>query len=289
MKAGQRPVAILGLGCIGGSLARALLAQGIVVRGWSTLPSDCRRAAAAGVAIPEGDAPLDALCHGVTSVVLAVPFPQLAAVARSLLAITPPPMRIFHVGGLQQRSALGADEEAWSRIIGTHPLAGSHATGFEASRADLFVGATVCIEERADPRARRTAEWLWRTAGASRMDYRSAEAHDRLMAWVSHLPQLTATALAHTLAGAGLDPANTGSGVRDTTRLASTPLGAWPELLRGAPAEIGAAIAQLEQTLAEFREVLAAHDDARLAALWERAAAWRRQAGSAATTGDRRQ
>lgn len=287
MKARRRPVAIVGLGCIGGSLARALLAQGVEVRGWSTSPGDRRRAAAAGVAVPEGDAPLDALCHGATSVVLAVPFPSLAVVAQQLRAVAPG-VRIFHVGGLQQRAALGVDGETWERLLGTHPLAGSHDTGFEASRADLFVGATVCIEERADARARRGAEWLWRTAGAGHIDYRTAEAHDRLMAWVSHLPQLTSTALGHTLAAAGIDPAEVGSGARDTTRLAATPLGAWPELLRGAPGEVAAAVAQLEATLAELRRVLEARDDTALSALWERAAAWRRQAGSGGAGGERR-
>ncbi len=279
MKAPRRPVAIVGLGCIGGSLARALIAQGIEVRGWSTSGSDRQRAAAAGVSVAEGDAPLAALCLGATSVVLAVPFPHLAGVARALLAVAPPQVRIFHVGGLQQRAALGMEEIAWARIIGTHPLAGSHDTGFEASRADLFVGSTVCIEARADLRGRRTAEWLWRTAGAQRVDYQAAEEHDRLMAWVSHLPQLTATALAYTLAAAGIDPAETGSGARDTTRLAATPLGAWPALLRGAPAEIDVALSRLERTLSDLRAVLSAEDDDRLATVWERAAAWRRQTG----------
>lgn len=274
----RRPVAIVGLGCIGGSLARALVAQGVEVRGWSTSTSDRELAAAAGIAVASGASPLAALCDGATSVVLAVPFARIAEVARAVVEAARPPARIFHVGGLQQRDALGMDDSLWSRVVGTHPLAGSHDHGFGASRANMFVGATVCIEDRLDARGRRAADWLWRTAGAHRLDYRTASDHDRLMAWVSHLPQLTALALAHTIAAADVVPAATGSGARDTTRLAATPLGAWPMLLRGAPDELRKALGELEATIAQVRVALDAHDDQRLAAMWERAMNWRREA-----------
>ena len=274
----RRPVAIVGLGCIGGSLARALVAQGVEVRGWSTSTSDRELAAATGIAVPSGASPFAALCDGATSVVLAVPFARIAEVARAVVEAARPPARIFHVGGLQQREALGMDDSLWSRVVGTHPLAGSHDHGFGASRANMFVGATVCIEDRLDARGRRAADWLWRTAGAHRLDYRTASEHDRLMAWVSHLPQLTALALAHTMAAADVVPAATGSGARDTTRLAATPLGAWPMLLRGAPDELRRALGQLEATIAQVRVALDTHDDQRLAAMWERAMNWRREA-----------
>lgn len=283
----RRPVAIVGLGCIGGSLARALVAQGVEVRAWSTSTSDRELAAAAGITVPAGVAPFAALCDGATSVVLAVPFARIAEVARAVVEVVQPPARVFHVGGLQQREALGMDESLSSRIVGTHPLAGSHDHGFGASRANMFVGATVCIEDRLDARGRRAADWLWRTAGAHRLDYRTASDHDRLMAWVSHLPQLTATALAHTMAAAGIVPAATGSGARDTTRLAATPLGAWPMLLRGAPDELRRALGQLEATIAQLRDALDAHDDQRLAAMWERAMNWRREAAGS-NGGERR-
>ncbi|HEV2181226.1 MAG TPA: NAD(P)-binding domain-containing protein, partial [Gemmatimonadaceae bacterium] len=77
----RRPVAIVGLGCIGGSLARALVAQGVEVRAWSTSTSDRELAAAAGIGVASGAAPFAALCDGATSVVLAVPFARIGEVA----------------------------------------------------------------------------------------------------------------------------------------------------------------------------------------------------------------
>jgi len=271
--AARRPVAVIGLGCIGGSVARALRAQGVEVCGWSASPMDNAHAAAAGVRIVEQGA--EAACAGVSHVVLAVPVREVAAVAREAAAAAPAEARIVHVAGLQRASALHLDGATAARVLGTHPLAGSHDTGFSASRPDLFVGCAVSVEARADSRARRAAEWLWRTVGAQEIDYRTAEAHDRLMAWVSHLPQLTATALGAALAEADIAAALLGTGGRDVTRLAASPLGSWPELLEGAPDDLDAALAALERTVGELRAALARRDGARLAAIWERARAWR--------------
>lgn len=258
-------------------MARALRAQGVEVCAWSASPMDNAHAAAAGVHVaePEGTA---AACADASHVIIAVPVRALAAVAREAVAAASAEARIFHVAGLQGREALGLDETTAARLLGTHPLAGSHDTGFSASRADLFVGCAVSVEARADPRARRAAEWLWRTMGAQDIDYRSAAAHDRLMAWVSQLPQLTATALGAALADARIPAALLGTGGRDVTRLAASPLGSWPELLAGAPADLDAGLAALQAMLGELRAALAADDAERVALVWEKARVWRSDA-----------
>lgn len=258
-------------------MARALRAQGVEVCGWSASPMDNAHAAAAGVRIAEAPGTA-AACEDASHVIIAVPVRAVTAVAREAVAAASAEARIFHVAGLQRREALGLDETTAARVLGTHPLAGSHDTGFSASRADLFVGCAVSVEARADPRARRAAEWLWRTMGAQDIDYRSAEEHDRLMAWVSQLPQLTATALGAALAGARIPATMLGTGGRDVTRLAASPLGSWPELLAGAPDDLDASLAALEAVLRELRAALAAHDADRVAALWETARAWRAHA-----------
>jgi prephenate dehydrogenase len=210
-------------------------------------------------------------------VIFAVPIDALAAVAPPVCEALAPSAVAMHAGGLQRRGALGLDEATHARLLGTHPLAGSHESGFGAARPDLFAGCTVSVDARADAVARAAAERLWRAAGAARIDYRAAEEHDRLMAWVSHLPQLAATALAATLADAGVDPRDTGPGARDTTRLAGSPLAAWPALLRGAPADVDRALCELERTIGELRSALARGDRARLEALWTTAREWRQR------------
>jgi prephenate dehydrogenase len=274
----RRRVAVIGLGCIGGSLARALVAQGVDVRGWSTSESDRAQAALAGIEIAGSE--LDggaAACDGARIAVLAVPLDRIGLAAAAVRPALGRDAVLVHACGLQRRDALGLDETTHATLIGAHPLAGSHDSGFAASRADLFVGAVVSVEERADTHAREEVEWLWRTAGARRIDYRPADAHDLLMAWVSHLPQLTATALAATLAQGGIDPRTIGTGARDTTRLAASELGSWLALFRGAPRDLHDALERLERHIGDLRRALDDGDAARVGAIWEAARAWRRQ------------
>jgi prephenate dehydrogenase len=268
-------VAVIGLGCIGGSLARALVAQGVEVRGWSTSAVDRERAAAAHIDVSADG--LHAACAAASMVVLAVPMASMSEVACAVLGAVGRDVLVLHVGALQRREALGVDELTYDRLLGTHPLAGSHDSGFGASRPDLFVGCAVSVEERAEPRARTRAEWLWRTAAAGRIDYRTAEVHDALMTWVSHLPQLTATALAAALAAENVDPRAMGTGVRDATRIAASAFAAWPPLLRSAPRELHDALLRLEEMLANLRQALDDDDEERIMAIWEAGRSWRRR------------
>jgi prephenate dehydrogenase len=268
------PVAIIGLGCIGGSLARALVQRGVPVRAWSESARDRELAAGAGIVV-SGD--VRAALQGATVVVIAVPLPHIAAVAVDAVVMAPN-AAVLHTGSLQRATAVKPDitSSLHARVIGTHPIAGSHESGFSASRADLFAGCTVSIEARAKPYVRAAAEELWHGVGAARLDYREAEEHDRLMVWVSHLPQLTATALAGALDAHGVPPRDAGPGARDTTRLAASPLEIWAPLLDSAPGDLDAALAALETRVAELRRAVSARDAASIAALWEPARAWRR-------------
>jgi prephenate dehydrogenase len=278
-----RPVAVIGLGCIGGSLARALVAQEVEVRGWSASPSDREQAAAARVHIGSGEGEgAAAACEGAGIVVLAVPIHTVAEVAASVRGSLARNAQLLHVCGLQSRESLGADEASYDRMLGTHPLAGSHDSGFGASRPELFVDAVVSAETRASARARECIEWLWHTVGARRIDYRTAESHDRLMAWVSQLPQLAATALAATLATGGVDARTVGTGARDTTRLAASDLGSWPTLFQGAPGELEQALGLLGETLDQLRGALRDGDSTKLTAIWNSARAWRREGATTA-------
>lgn len=271
------PVAVLGLGCIGGSVARALAAQGVDVRGWALSPADRAQAASVGIRISGDDAGRGAAaCAGATVVLLAVPIEHFPDAARVALDAVARDALVVHTCGLQRPQALGGDAALHERVLGTHPLAGSHDAGFGASRPDLFVGATVSVERRASAEARERIEWLWRFAGAERVEYRDADAHDRLMAWVSHLPQLASTALAATLSAGGIDARSVGTGARDATRLAASALDSWPALFRGAPRDLRDALARLEETIAAMRVALDEEAPVGLEAIWERARAWRR-------------
>jgi prephenate dehydrogenase len=211
-------------------------------------------------------------------VIIAVPVQAIAEVAAVAMSAAPPEAAIVHCGGVQSRAALKLDEATYARVIGAHPLAGSHDSGFGASRADLFRGCTVSIESRASEDVREWMKWLWRHLGAERLEYRTAEEHDAMMAWVSHLPQIASTALAATFAAQHIDPDTIGPGARDTTRLAASGFDQWSSLLQAQPKVLDAALAKLENNIGSVREALARGDQRALRKLWDSAREWRRAA-----------
>lgn len=269
-------VAIAGLGVIGGSLAKALKNAGVTVRAYSPLRAERERARAEQIACEDALGP--ALVRDATAVMIAVPLDRIAHVARDLRPHVPQGCVMLHAGSLQSPHALGlrGGEAGW--LTGTHPLAGSAQTGFEHSAAEMFNGATVSVEERANARERSIIEMLWRKAGASSLVWREAEAHDRLMSWVSHLPQLSATAIALALLRADVSPGLGGPGLRDMTRLAASSLMTWRPLLDSAPAETVDALRALEQAMRELRNALEEGDQELLSEMWTAARAWRTSA-----------
>ena len=103
----------------------------------------------------------------------------------------------------------------------------------------------------------------------------SVAGHDRLLAFLSHLPQLTASALMHVVGNAvgedGLELA--GRGLIDTTRLASSPAEIWKDIAATNADEIGEALDTLISLLQELRADL--RDGDRLADVFEQAHRWR--------------
>ena len=143
----------------------------------------------------------------------------------------------------------------------------------------MFQGCRVSIELRPEVGASPAAEAIWRTAGAQHFDFRDALMHDALMVWTSHLPQLTATALASTFVARRAAPRLAGPGARDTTRLAASSYQLWAPLLAGAPSgELDVALAALGERIGELRRLIAARDFEGLSAFWEPARLWRRDA-----------
>lgn len=270
-------VAIIGLGVIGGSAALRLCERGTPHRGFTTSAADAKQAARAGIAVSDT---LDDAVRGVGLVLLAVPLDRVGPVAEQVIDSATDRATILHAAGLQRAEALRLPPQVATRVLGTHPLAGSHGSGFNAARPELFRGATVFVEERASAQQREDAEFFWSLAGAARIEYLSAEMHDDGMAWVSHLPQLTSTALAATLGRAPRAPNGTahvpvGPGGRDATRLAMSALPMWRPILDHAPAATMAALTALERSVARLRAALETRDWTAVEEIWNEASVWR--------------
>jgi prephenate dehydrogenase len=269
-------VAIVGLGVIGGSAALRLKERGTAVRGFSISSSDNQLAHEAGLTIASA---IDEAVRDVGLVLIAVPVDHICRVATEVMGAAPSSATLLHAGSLQRMEALHELPEEMVRVIGTHPLAGSHRRGFGGARADLFRDATVFVEDRASARQKEEAELFWSLAGAKHIEYAGAGEHDAAMAWISHLPQLASTALAAALADIpGSVAVMPGPGARDATRLAMSSLEMWRPILERAPIETTEALRALEINVRRLRNALETREWATLQSTWERAEAWRASA-----------
>jgi prephenate dehydrogenase len=270
---------VIGLGAIGGSLAWQARVAGVArVVGYSLRRADGIEALKAMAITELADTPAGAAAEA-ELVVLAVP-PEPTLELMATLAPTVQGRAVMtdvcsvKAPIIRQALACGLGES----FAGAHPLAGTHETGFASARPDRFRGCVVYICETGDPgghRAGGRVASFWEDvleASPVRID---AAAHDRQLAWTSHLPQALAYALAKTLADQGLAGVSFGSGARDTTRLAGSSPELWVEVLRHNATAVGQALERTEQSLAELRGLLASGDEAGLRRFLEAARVFR--------------
>ncbi len=222
------PVAILGLGLIGGSLAHDLSALGATVWGFDADKAATRHARRAGVIDRVIDANLRALSDAET-VVLAVPVDIAPVLLEQACARVQHAALITDVGSTKRRimqsaAALGLS----ATFVGSHPIAGDHRAGWPASRRGLFADARVDLCRTADTgsAAWKRARALWRSVGATPTE-RDAAMHDAEMAFSSHLPQILSLAFAGTLSSRAIARSRLGGGGRDMTRMAASSPAMW--------------------------------------------------------------
>jgi prephenate dehydrogenase len=242
-------VAIVGLGLIGGSLARALTAAGRRVFGIDRAP--VVRAARRARAIAGGATTIDAL-PDVRLIVLAAPPRTNRALLRRLARRVALSTVITDLGSVKAPIGTLARELGLSSFVGGHPMAGSERSGFAASRPDLFRDhAWILTPDGAAPRAVAAVRALARAAGA-RTHVMSAADHDRTVAFISHMPQLASWAIAHAASTDGVVARHlhlAGPGFRDMTRLARSPRPLWRMILSENRAEVARAMAALSSAL----------------------------------------
>jgi prephenate dehydrogenase len=161
-------------------------------------------------------------------------------------------------------------------FVGGHPLGGGERGGFAFARPDLFAGRPWIFTPDGDSTG-DAVERLSRlvTGLEAKPSMMSADEHDRVMAFVSHLPQLAASALmdavGSTAHSEGLRMA--GRGLVDTTRLASSPADVWRDICLTNADSIEKALDCLIQRLTQLRGDLRRGDA--VEAVFSAAAKWR--------------
>jgi prephenate dehydrogenase len=285
---GQRPAAqkpifekigIVGLGLIGGSIAlkaRELWPTSLVI---AVDNKDVLETAMRLHAIDVAADDLIVLAEA-DIVVLAAPVRQNIALLAELDEYVQQPAVVTDTGSTKRDIvAAAAGLPPRFTFIGGHPLAGAAQGGLEHARPDLFVGRPWLLTAPSEDRPPAEAEAVDKlTAFVSALGATprviAPSAHDRLLAFLSHLPQLTASALMRVVGDSvgqdGLSLA--GRGLADTTRLAASPADIWRDIAATNADEIEPALDALIDLLKELRVDLRRGE--RLEEVFEDAAHW---------------
>lgn len=267
----QRPICVLGLGLIGGSLLRDLAAAGVPAFGWNRSPATVTQAAQDGFDVSNDL--VDTLHRAEATnalIVAAVPVPALPNLLAAI-AEHAPQCGITDVGSVKQEIFdIAADAGVLDRFIGGHPMAGTANSGWSATMLGLFNSAVwVVSHENAPAAGPQRDRWMdaWQrvvtmagTVGAVIVPATS-QAHDDAVARISHLPHV----LAETLAivgdnGGPLALSLAASSFRDGTRVAGTAPSLVRAMVENNRAAIVTALDEALSLLHEARDIIADSD-----------------------------
>lgn len=270
------PLALLGAGYIGGSVALAARQAGLAGRvvGYDADPASAALARERGILDEIAATPEEAVA-GAALVVLAAPVASLGALARRIAPVVPAGALVIDVGSVKG-GVVAAVEAAMptGRFVGCHPIAGNERSGPAAADGGLFRDRVcfVCPGGRARQETVAEATAFWKALGAKVLTV-APEPHDAAMAAVSHLPHVAAFALAASLAERlpelrqGGPAAATTTSLRDTTRIAASSPAVWRDIFLENRAHLLPLVRALEGQVADLRAAIERGDGAALEAL----------------------
>jgi prephenate dehydrogenase len=255
-------LAVIGTGLIGGSLARALRAAGVVttIVGYDADPRNREQALALGV-VDEIAADVAAVVRGAQLVFISVPVCAIPGVVRELVPHLEPGCIVTDGGSV--KAAIVKECEGLMPtgccFLGGHPIAGTEHSGPSAAFATLYSGKRCILTptDNTDAGAYDTVSRLWQAAGAQVCCMEPGH-HDRIFAEISHLPHVVAYALVHAVGTADVEGENvlsyTAGGFRDFTRIASSDPAMWRDISLMNRQALLASIDGFSRSLAELRQ-----------------------------------
>ncbi|WP_406205096.1 MULTISPECIES: prephenate dehydrogenase [unclassified Streptomyces] len=261
----MRTALVIGTGLIGTSAALALASRGVVVHLADHDPEQARTAAALGAGTDEApDGPVDLA-------IIAAPPAHVAGVLADAMrrGVARGYLDVASVKGGPRREleALGLD---LSSYIGTHPMSGREKSGPLAASADLFEGRPWVLTPTRDTDTEVLNLALELVSHCRAVPVvMDADAHDRAVALVSHMPHLVSSMVAARLENAEETAVRLcGQGIRDVTRIAASEPGMWIDILSANPGPVADLLTDvatdLEETVRALRALQSSDEDKRL-------------------------
>lgn len=272
-------VAIIGLGLIGGSLARALRRASLCasITGYGRREAALQQAVEHGV-IDHYSLEVPEAVDGADAVVLATPLSTTENLMRAMNEGLKPDCIVTDVGsakGVVVAAARNALADRLPLFVPAHPIAGTEQSGVEASFAELFEDHVVIITPLAetDRDAREKIAVMWRGTGARVVEL-DVEHHDEVLAATSHLPHVLVYTLIDCLARMQdkqeiFDYA--AGGFADFTRVASSSPEMWRDICLANSTSLLAVLDRFEQHLDRARQAIASGEGEKLTEIFSRA------------------
>ena len=264
-------ISILGTGLLGTSVGLALRAAGFhgSIVGWNRSPEGAHAALSMGAIDSIAADPLQ-MARESQVVLLAVPIYATLDYMEKLAGVLGSEHLVTDVGSTKAQITAAAgrlfNTPERAAFLPGHPMAGKERGGAALGDANLFRGTVwlfteVPTWERSLVSSQLVKGWReWVAAMGSKCIDLDPARHDELVAWVSHLPQFTATALSALLEEEVGDAPELkdvgGRALREMTRLGASPYSMWRDIASTNTEAIQATIFALEQRLAHLRENL---------------------------------
>ena len=260
----MRTALVIGTGLIGTSAALALVSRGVVVHLADHDPEQARTAAALGAGTdeaPEGPVDLAIVAAPPAHVAGALAEAMRRGVARGYLDVAS-----VKGGPRRELEALGLD---LSSYIGSHPMSGREKSGPLAATGDLFEGRPWVLTPTRDTDTEVLNLALELVSHCRAVPVvMDADAHDRAVALVSHMPHLVSSMVAARLENAEEAAVRLcGQGIRDVTRIAASDPGMWIDILSANPGPVADLLtdvaADLEETVQALRSLQSSDEEKR--------------------------
>ena len=264
-------IGIIGLGLLGGSTALALkeCLPEAKIMGVDTSRQHAARALALGVA--DKILSLRKAVAQSDIVILAVPVDTMLNMLPGVLDTIPVRSVVVDLGSTKEQICQVADAHPKrGRFVAAHPIAGTERSGPDAAFKDLLTGKQmiICDKERSDIDALEKAENLFRRKLQMRISYMEGAAHDRHIAYVSHLSHISSFALSNAVLAKEKDESKifemAGSGFSSTVRLAKSNPSMWAPIFTQNSRNVGQALTAYIEQLQRFKTWLDQQDETQM-------------------------
>ena len=260
---GNKKVGIIGIGLIGGSIAKALRSRAWATKLWGVDANPTHAKKALELGLVDQMATLEEAMAEMDVVVCAVPVENLVGILPGIMDALKPGQIVIEVGSTKT-PVFEALKNHPKRVqfVSTHPMAGTEFSGPEAAVEGLFTGkrGVICDKEMSSPEALATIENLYEEGLGMQLIYMGSIEHDVHTAYISHISHICSFALANTVLEKEKDEKRifelASTGFESTVRLAKSSPETWSQIFHQNQENLLDVLDEYINTLLKYKELM---------------------------------